>query len=194
MSSSHRSLPRRAAEPSSTPGWSGLGAASLLLVRNQQTRLEIDEAAVRDWVSAAARRLDRRVGDLIIQIVDDAAIRIVNRRHLNHDWATDVVTFPTEEPGGPEIAGELIISAETALRVAAELNVNPLAELALYLVHGLLHLAGWDDQSDQQRREMRRWESELLRLMGWERPGGEDLMEHLEFTTAGERTRQEAGS
>ncbi|MBM3887611.1 MAG: rRNA maturation RNase YbeY, partial [Verrucomicrobia bacterium] len=61
--------------------------------------------------------------------------------------------------------GELIVSAERAVHVARQLRRPPAAELALYLVHGLLHLAGYDDGTAMQRRAMRRAESRVLRTI-----------------------------
>jgi probable rRNA maturation factor len=69
---------------------------------------------------------------------------------------------------GKVIDGEIVISAETAHRVARRYGTTPAVELALYLVHGLLHLCGYDDLSTPERRLMRRRESEVLRA--WATP------------------------
>ena len=69
----------------------------------------------------------------------------VNRRHLDHDWPTDVISFRLSDAGEPFLAGELVVSAERAASVARQFGVDPRAELALYVVHGLLHLCGYDD-------------------------------------------------
>ena len=101
-----------------------------------------------------------------IAVVDDAAIREVNRRHLDHDGPTDVIRFPFSGPGDPELSGELVISAEMAAAVAARCGLDPGAEFALYLVHGLLHLCGYDDSTDAERARMRRREDEILAALG----------------------------
>lgn len=111
---------------------------------------------------------------LSVAAVDDAAIRPINRRHLGHDWPTDVISFLLSEPGDEVLAGELVISAETAARVAAERGVDPAAEFALYLVHGLLHLCGYDDQTDTDAARMRRREEESLAAAGWPRPSRDE--------------------
>ena len=69
------------------------------------------------------------------------------RRHLGHDWPTDVISFGLSEPGDPTLAGELVVSAEMAAATAREAGADPSAELALYVVHGLLHLCGLDDRT-----------------------------------------------
>ncbi len=98
--------------------------------------------------------------------MDDATIQVVNRRHLDHDWPTDVITFPLSEPDEPALAAEIVVSAEMASVTARETGVDPWHELALYVVHGLLHLCGHDDRTVDDRVEMRRRESEILAQAG----------------------------
>jgi probable rRNA maturation factor len=107
-------------------------------------------------------------------IVEDAQIHAINRQFLNHDCPTDVVSFLLDggrsvkarrggrRGAGKSIDGEIVISAETARRSARELNTTPRRELDLYLVHGLLHLCGYDDLTPRERRLMRRREAEGL--------------------------------
>lgn len=121
--------------------------------------------------------LYRRVTDAQIEVavVNDAQIRDVNREHLQHDWETDVISFPYVQPnfasGNPhadntaqiaECHGELIVSWETATREAPQTGWPPLTELLLYCVHGTLHLTGMDDISDNDRRAMRQAEQTVL--------------------------------
>jgi probable rRNA maturation factor len=101
-----------------------------------------------------------------LALVDNAAIHSINRRHLGHDWPTDVISFVLSAPEEPELAGELVISAEMALSTASELGADPLAELCLYTVHGLLHLCGYDDQTDSDARTMRDRENQALLRLG----------------------------
>ncbi|MCX7825129.1 MAG: rRNA maturation RNase YbeY [Verrucomicrobiae bacterium] len=95
--------------------------------------------------------------NLSVALVDDATIAALNQRFLNRPGPTDVLSFNLA-PG----LGELIVSAERAVIVARQLRRPPAAELALYLVHGLLHLAGFDDHTPAQRRAMRRAERQVL--------------------------------
>ena len=101
-----------------------------------------------------------------VALVDDATIHAINRRHLDHDWPTDVITFVLSEPGDPYLHAELVISAEMAASTAKEAGVDPRSELALYLVHGLLHLCGLDDGTPDDADAMRRREGEILALEG----------------------------
>jgi probable rRNA maturation factor len=105
-------------------------------------------------------------GWISVAVVDDATIRAINRRHLGHDWPTDVISFPLSDPGDDELCGELVVSAEMAAATASEAGVNAWYELALYVVHGLLHLCGHDDSAAEVRDAMRQREAEILALLG----------------------------
>ncbi|MGF1452448.1 MAG: rRNA maturation RNase YbeY [Opitutales bacterium] len=99
-------------------------------------------------------------GELSIVLMDEAPHCELHQRFFGDPSPTDVITFP----GDPEddFAGEIIINAEQALKVAARYGQTPADELALYLVHGWLHLAGLDDQSEMDRGAMREGERALL--------------------------------
>jgi probable rRNA maturation factor len=116
-----------------------------------------------------------------VVIVDDPTIHRVNLEHLEHDYPTDVISFLYEtsepQPGqssrallrgqGLHLEGELIVSAETALREAGNFGWDPEKELSLYLVHGLLHLCGYDDLTPEEQRVMRERERSILKILGF---------------------------
>jgi len=101
-------------------------------------------------------------------LVDDVTIHELNRRFLGHDWPTDVLTFPFEaDPGiSDDPGGEVVVSVETAVREAERRGVDPRAEVALYVVHGLLHLLGFDDGTEGEAEAMHREALQLLRDFG----------------------------
>ena len=102
-----------------------------------------------------------------VAVVDDRRIHEVNRRFLQHDYPTDVISFCYEtEP----LEGELVISAERAATVAREEGSSMRLELLWYAVHGTLHLLGYDDQSPIDRDAMRARERDILRQLGLELP------------------------
>ena len=105
-----------------------------------------------------------------VAVMDDASIRVINARYLSHDWATDVISFRFSEDNAPELVGELVISAEMAVNTARETASDPLQEVALYLVHGLLHLCGYDDQTAEDVVVIREREAVVLASLGWEDP------------------------
>jgi len=105
--------------------------------------------------------------ELDVRFVGDRAMTVANREYVGHEGTTDVITFSYFDdpdslfPG--EAAVELIICIDAALREgAAREDSSYSREMALYLVHGLLHSAGEDDLSPGPRRRMRRREREVL--------------------------------
>lgn len=102
----------------------------------------------------------RTSGLLSIAVVDDKAIHALNREFLEHDEPTDVITFPLDDDAEP--FGEIVLSAETAHREANARGIESERELALYAIHGALHLVGYDDTSSAERRKMKARERRYL--------------------------------
>jgi probable rRNA maturation factor len=97
-----------------------------------------------------------------VTVVDDRAIRGLNRQYLGAHRSTDVLAFNLEAPGPVPLLGEVIISADTAARQAKGLRVPVAVEMDLLLVHGLLHLAGYDDGEPDSARAMHERTREIL--------------------------------
>jgi probable rRNA maturation factor len=101
-------------------------------VSDTQGHLAVDAAAL----AALARRTLAREGvdhaTISIALVDDPSIRAINRRHLDHDWPTDVITFSLNDISEP-MAGELVVSAQMAAETARGAGGDPHAELTLYV-------------------------------------------------------------
>ena len=129
--------------------------------------LRVDRGWLRACVRSALRAQGVSQAALSLVLVQDAAIRTINAAHLAHDDPTDVITFPMSDPGEPVLSGEIILSTETARAVASGLGVPPERELALYAIHGVLHLCGFDDRTDPDRAAMEQRQAELLAQ--WER-------------------------
>lgn len=113
--------------------------------------------------------------EVSLVLCDDATIAELNWKYLAHEGPTDVISFPQHDltPGTPHSLGEadpfgdIVISVETAARQAAEFaGWEPTDEIALLLVHGLLHLCGYDDQDPTAQQAMRAREDELLAAAG----------------------------
>ena len=134
-------------------------------ISNSQSHLAIDPKVVRDLTRRVLEGEGVNDASLSIAFVDDSAIHAINRRHLNHDWPTDVITFRLSEPQ-ETLDAELVISAEMAAMTARESGVDPRDELMLYLIHGLLHLCGHDDVNEESTLAMRKREDEVLRREG----------------------------
>jgi probable rRNA maturation factor len=132
-----------------------------------EAKAPIAEEAVSQAVSSVLAAGGRPPAHVSVAIVDDATIRLLNRRYLEHDWATDVITFVLED-SAEILEGEIVVSWETAVRTAAEVGWPPESELTLYLVHGALHLAGHDDRAPEDAVEMRLAERRFLDQLGVE--------------------------
>lgn len=139
-------------------------------ISDAQRHLAIDRAALARLVRGALAGEGVARASISLTLLDDPAIRELNRRHLEHDWPTDVITFRLSEPGDDELAAELLVSAQMAAETAAAAGSDPADELALYVVHGLLHLCGYDDRDPAAAAAMRRREDEVLRREGRSNP------------------------
>jgi probable rRNA maturation factor len=136
-------------------------------IANEQNALPLDEDRLKKAADAVLRAGGVSEGSLSIAVVNDAAIHLLNQKYLDHDCPTDVLSFVLER-AGRRIEGEVIASAETAARAAAEFGWSAQDELLLYVVHGTLHLVGYDDATDELRRHMRAAERRHLASFGLE--------------------------
>ncbi len=135
-------------------------------ISDTQAHLRVDRASLVELVRRVLQLEGRSRASISIAVVDDEAIHRINKTYLGHDWPTDVVTFPLSEPDEAILVGELVVSAETACATARERSLDPADEFALYVVHGLLHLCGYDDHCDSSVALMRQREREALKSWG----------------------------
>ncbi len=97
----------------------------------------------------------RLKGEVTVLLTTDAAIRKLNRNFRGKDKATDVLSFLAEGIGAEEIAGDLAISVPTARKQAIEQNHSLSTEIKILILHGLLHLAGYDHEADEGKMARR---------------------------------------
>jgi probable rRNA maturation factor len=158
-----------------------LSARYAIHVSDEQNHLTVPAARIRR-IARVVLAVEKVTGATIsVALVDNGTIHRLNRDHLNHDEATDVLSFlfeskpsvraertGTKLPRGKgcRIDGEVVMSAEMALQTAPRFGWAAPDELTLYLVHGLLHLCGYDDLTDAERPLMRTREREILSLLG----------------------------
>lgn len=118
------------------------------------------------WARDYLKRLSLTHCELSLSLVDDRAIRRLNRTWRDKDKATDVLSFPAgEQPRGtpgPRPLGDVVISLDTAKRQAKEYGRTLESEMARYLAHGLLHLLGHDHERPRDAKRMAALEEELL--------------------------------
>src|SRR5262245_46237960 len=134
-------------------------------IHNQQEAVPIDFKRMREVARAVLDSEGKPDAEISLAFVDNATIHTLNKRYLDHDEPTDVLSFPLSE--GKKMSGELVLGAEVALAQATQRGHDVQAELALYVIHGLLHLCGHDDIEDEDRAEMRRLEREYLKQLGY---------------------------
>ncbi|MFN0052072.1 MAG: rRNA maturation RNase YbeY [Planctomycetales bacterium] len=152
-------------------------------IANQQRVLRVDRTRLIRLAEATLKAERVKSATISVALVDDARIHELNRKFLGHDYATDVISFLLEAQSpahagrlrrrqpptglefrgaGKALEGEVVISAETAVQIAAEYHWRPTQELSLYLVHGLLHLCGYNDETSGEQHQMRTREMEIL--------------------------------
>lgn len=139
-------------------------------ISNRQKDFEVDRRWFCGLARFALRQQAVRDAQLGLALVDDDAICQLHLRYFGDGRATDVITFPLSGATEP-LAGEIVISAETATRCAVDIGWSPWVEAGLYLVHGVLHLCGYDDQSSGAAKRMRVRQEAILGRFLATRPG-----------------------
>lgn len=153
-------------------------------IADNQECLTIDEDFVRSIVRRTLQTEQVSSATISVAIVDNSQIHELNRQYLNHDYETDVLSFLLEasrdeslssEPDSPRgagktIDGEVIVSSEMAIDMAADYSWAAMDELTLYIVHGLLHLCGYDDLTAEELPVMRARECHVFEILGRPEP------------------------
>lgn len=130
-------------------------------ITNRQTAMPVDERQLDRAARLVLADHGPRTVEVSVAVVDNPMIHELNRRFLEHDYPTDVLSFVLEDQ--PErLEGDVIISADMAAAEAGAHDMSPENELLLYLIHGILHLVGFDDKTPAQSREMRSAEQRYL--------------------------------
>ena len=140
-------------------------------VTNRQRKVRVDGKRLVRLAERALGRLGLEDGQLSVVIVSDRRMAELNRTYRRVDGPTDVLAFAQQEGGGGggnvHLLGDVVISAETAARQAPRYRRSTEGEMDLLLVHGILHLAGFDHiGSAEERKKMDAWKRKILR--GWE--------------------------
>ena len=144
----------------------------MIYYRNDVRASGVDGRALVATAKKLLAAIGERDSSLSLTVVDDAAIRELNRDHRGKDKPTDVLSFPMFEGGeapqaGVErMLGDVVISVETARRQAAEYDATLQRELYRLLIHGLLHVMGHDHEEAGERAEMETQERRLADAIG----------------------------
>lgn len=122
----------------------------------------LDFARLELWIARVAASHDRTVGQLAYIFCDDGKILEVNRRFLNHDYYTDIISF--DDSCGRIIRGDMFISLDTVRSNAAELDEDYDRELLRVIIHGVLHFCGINDKGPGEREIMEANENHALAM------------------------------
>lgn len=115
------------------------------------------------WLKQLAAFHQRKLGDINYIFCSDKKILEVNIEYLGHDYYTDIITFDYDE--GQRVSGDLFISLETVASNAEMLGLAYEEELMRVMAHGVLHLCGFKDKSEEDAANMRLREQEALALL-----------------------------
>jgi probable rRNA maturation factor len=141
-----------------------------ILIDDRQKEYKIVKAKLQKRAQAVLNALGSPEGELSILVVDDSEIKTLNKNYLNRSGPTNVIAFPMKEGDfsdiNPQLLGDVVISIETAGREALQSGISTEERFTQLLVHGILHLFGFDhEKSEQDARKMEKKSNELLRLI-----------------------------
>jgi rRNA maturation RNase YbeY len=141
---------------------------SELAIRNRQRCRRVQVPQLRRILQTLLVDLLRlRDFDVCVHLIGSSRISELNAKFLQHSGSTDVITFDyAESPSDGRITGEIFISVDDAVKHARQLHTSWQSEIVRYVIHGVLHLQGFDDVKPAQRRVMKREENRLLRRIG----------------------------
>lgn len=150
----------------------------MIEITNQQKKVLISPTQIIRIAREILRHEHVEDVQLSIVFVTNQAIKSLNRKYLQHPYATDVLAFDLRgtrmafpRSKRKSIHGEIIISATMACQNAKRFKTFPFEEMKLYLVHGILHLSGFDDRTPHTRKRMRTKEQEVMAFLNDERNG-----------------------
>ncbi len=140
-------------------------------IENRQKKFKIDRKRLRSSLKRLVRELRCEESELGLLLVDDDQIREFNRAYLNRDRSTNVISFAMREGEfsdiNPQLLGDIILSVETAHRDAAAERIDFMDEVEFLIIHGLLHLLGYEHENTtaKEARRMKVRERELFSLL-----------------------------
>ena len=132
-----------------------------IAVNNQQSRLRVDKRLLKKAACLILKDAGIEAAEISIAVVDDPMIAQVHAEFLDDDSPTDVISFVLDSSPG-RLEGEVVASADTAIARAPEFDWSPAEELLLYVIHGVLHLVGYDDTTPKARKTMRKMERQYI--------------------------------
>jgi probable rRNA maturation factor len=142
-----------------------------LHIQNNQRKIKIDRRKIRSTIFKILKILDCANKEISLSFVDDEKIKQLNKQYLGKDKATNVLSFSLREDEygniNPQILGDIVISVETAQKDAIQGNLTIAQEIDFLIIHGLLHLLGYDHENTTKKEtsKMRKKERELFNIV-----------------------------
>ena len=137
-----------------------------VLINNQHDQHEIDREEIRETAEIILNMLDKDEAELSILMVDDLKIADLNKRYLNREGPTNVIAFPMQAGEftqvNPYLLGDVVISTDTAAKEGETGGIGTAMRLRQLLVHGILHLCGYDHEESEQEALRMEKKSDLL--------------------------------
>lgn len=122
---------------------------------------EIRKSEINQWVKRTAAKYEFKTGDIAFIFCNDEKILEINRQYLQHDYYTDIITFDYSTKGN--ISGDIFISIDTVKSNAEKFKTAFHVELHRIIIHGVLHLCGQDDKTEENRAIMTEKENDALK-------------------------------
>lgn len=122
-----------------------------------------DRRKIKTWINQVIKQHEQAPGDINYIFADDEYLLKINQQYLKHDYYTDIITFDQSEREGV-ISGDIYLSVERIKDNAFQQQHDFTSELKRVMVHGILHLIGYDDHTEEEKAEMRKKEEACLSL------------------------------
>ena len=124
----------------------------------------LEQQRVKNWIGQVAQNYGKRVGELYYYFCSDDKLLDINRERLGHNFYTDIVTFPLTDCN-TVLSSEFCISIDRIKENAVTFGRTYESELHRVIIHGVLHLIGFDDHTEEEEQTMREKEEEALKLL-----------------------------
>ena len=118
---------------------------------------------ISEWINKTITNENKETGEINVIFCSDEYLLKMNKEHLNHDYYTDIITFDYCQ--GSLVSGDLFISVDRVGENAKDFNVDFKNELNRVIIHGVLHLIGYNDKTDDEQKEMTEKENFYLNLL-----------------------------
>ncbi|RAR72873.1 rRNA maturation RNase YbeY [Flavobacterium aciduliphilum] len=121
-----------------------------------------DEVVFSSWITKVIQSENKKAGDITYVFCDDEYILEINKKYLNHDYYTDIISF--DYSVGNELHGDIFVSIDRVHENASSFNVSFAEELKRVIIHGVLHYCGYKDKSPKEELQMRSKEDEKIKM------------------------------